>query len=119
MNWFRFLLVATTAATASAAQRVAEAAGPPAMSPDGKHYWDGSRWVKASRAQRKAFKPPGRAYTPPVAASNSPIYINTPIGPGEAGFSADGQFWWTGQQWVSRDGQLAWTGDRWVEANYE
>lgn len=53
-----------------------------------------------------------------IAPSFAPTYI-APIGQGQAGWSADGQFWWTGKQWVSRDGKRAWTGSGWVEARYD
>ena len=65
---------------------------PPQVSPDGKFYWDGARWVPVEHGSAEAPSPSTETATP-SATTNV-------IARGGRWLSPDQKFWWDGGQWL-------------------
>lgn len=70
------------------------------ISPDGKFYWDGQRWVPMQQpAQQPVIQPAQQAVVP--SAGSLPVQqAQQPVQAAEGRFSDDRQWWWNGSQWV-------------------
>jgi len=73
---------------------------PPLTTPDGKEYWDGSRWVPVPESGIPISQSP-----PPAKPMNtsSTVAVSPPPPPI---VSPDGRFYWDGDRWVSTAGSV-------------
>lgn len=68
------------------------------ISPDGKSYWDGQRWVPMQQSGQPAVQP---AQQPVIQPSQLPVYqALQPAAPVQQHFSDDRLWWWNGTDWV-------------------